>query len=186
MFSSSFLLSSTIFDYLSKKSPSTGGFLVYNRLMSIPVPTEDQEQIDFIGWLDEEGIPYWHVPNETFAPSWAAKAKNKKLGVKAGIPDLFLVFKEGLVCIEMKRTVGGKLSDYQMMWHAILALSGTPVFTCKGAEVAKNQTREVLKTWHKVDQKELAKIRKKYMEKYVKISKNGSKTVKKRKNFTKS
>lgn len=159
---------------------------MYHKCMSIPVPTEDQEQIDFIGWLDQEGIPYWHVPNETFAPSWAAKTKNKKLGVKAGIPDLFLVFEEGLVCIEMKRTVGGKLSDHQMMWHEILALSGTPVFTCKGAEVAKNQTREVLKKWHKVNQKELAKIRKKYQEKFVKISKNGERTAKKRKNFTNS
>lgn len=158
----------------------------YNVDMSIPVPTEDQEQIDFIRWLDEEGIPYWHVPNETFAPSWAAKAKNKKLGVKAGIPDLFLVFKEGLLCIEMKRTVGGKLSDYQMMWHEILAMSGTPVFTCKGAEAAEAQVKEVLKTWHKVDRKKLREIQKKYTEKYVKIAKNGSKSVKKRKNFTKS
>lgn len=158
----------------------------YNKVMSIAVPTEDQEQIDFIGWLDEESIPYWHVPNETFAPSWAAKAKNKKLGVKSGIPDLFLVFREGLVCIEMKRTVGGKLSENQMMWHEILSLSGTPVFTCKGSEAAKTQTREILKTWHKVDKKKLAQIKKKYQEKYVKLAKNGSKTVKKRKNFTKS
>lgn len=151
--------------------------------MSIPAPTEDQEQIDFIGWLDEECIPYWHVPNETFTTSWAAKMKNKKLGVKAGVPDLFLVFKEGLACIEMKRTVGGTLSDYQKMWHEILHLASVPVFTCKGAEAAKAQTLEILKTWHKLDRKEVTKIRKKYEEKYVKVVKNGGKTIKKRKNF---
>lgn len=149
----------------------------------IEIPTEDQEQIDFIAWLDEETIPYWHVPNETYTNSWAAKNKNKKLGVKAGIPDLFLLFQEGIVCIEMKRTVGGKLSDYQRMWHELLELSGTPVFTCKGAAAAQAQTEEILKKWHKIDPKLVRKIRQKYEEKYVKISKYGEKTAKKRKKF---
>lgn len=151
--------------------------------MSIEVPTEDQEQIDFIGWLDEETIPYWHVPNETFTTSWAAKMKNKKLGVQAGIPDLFLVFKEGLVCIEMKRTVGGKLSDNQRMWHELIQLSGTPVFTCKGAAEAQAQVKKILEKWHKVDPKTVKEIRKKYQEKIVKTAKSGKKGVKIRKNF---
>lgn len=51
-------------------------------------PTEQQEQIVLIQYLNLKGIPHFRVPNETYTKSWNQKRLNKALGVKAGVPDL--------------------------------------------------------------------------------------------------
>lgn len=67
-------------------------------------------------------------------------AKLKRLGRKAGFPDLFLPVvgyanTPGLF-IELKRRAGGKLSPEQISWHASLEDEGYTVVTCYGAEHA--------------------------------------------------
>lgn len=59
-------------------------------LANIDNPTEDQEQEAFVQWLRLKGYPHFRVPNETYTKSWSQKAKNKKLGVSSGVPDLFV------------------------------------------------------------------------------------------------
>ena len=106
-------------------------------LANIDNPTEDQEQEAFVQWLRLKGYPHFRVPNETYTKSWSQKAKNKKLGVSSGVPDLAVVVSNTgtrrgyvetldsddsadydqpisrLVFIEMKRRKGGVTSANQ-------------------------------------------------------------------------
>lgn len=112
--------------------------------MTVPVPSEDQEQIWFVQWLDEQGIPYWHTNNEMWTKSWKQKNRAKAMGVKSGIPDLFLCFDGKLVGIEMKKTKGGVVSDNQKYWGTILEAAGIPCFVCRGNEHAQETVQELL------------------------------------------
>lgn len=60
-------------------------------LANIDNSTEDQEQEAFVQWLRLKGYSHFRVPNETYTKSWSQKAKNKKLGVSSGVPDLAVV-----------------------------------------------------------------------------------------------
>lgn len=100
------------------------------------MPTEDQEQIAFVQWLDLKGIPYWHTNNEMWTKSWKQKTRSKAMGTQSGIPDLFLVFKGRILGIEMKRQKGGIVSDSQKYWHQILALGGIETYVCHGCDEA--------------------------------------------------
>jgi hypothetical protein len=106
--------------------------------MTLPVPTEDAEQRVFVQWLEHVGLPFFRVPNETYTKSWSQKAKNKALGVKPGVPDLF-VFVPGkyVIAIEMKRTKGSATSQAQKDWIAVLnTIPGCQAFIAKGADEA--------------------------------------------------
>lgn len=101
-------------------------------------PTEHTEQVIFVNWLKASKIPHFRVPNETYTKSWSQKAKNKALGVSAGVPDLFVALKGiGLIGIEMKRLKGSVTSQAQKDWQAILNdCPGVAVHICKGADAA--------------------------------------------------
>lgn len=99
-------------------------------------PLEDEEQINFIAELDRRGYKYWHTNNEMWTSSWAQKKKAQEMGVQSGIPDLFIVFKQGIVGFEMKRVKGGVVSPTQKYWHKVLEAAGIPCFICRGCESA--------------------------------------------------
>lgn len=124
-------------------------------LASIGNPTEDQEQEAFVQWLRLKGYPHFRVPNETYTRSWSQKAKNKKLGVSSGVPDLFVavpfppphliiahkdrddeVRNKTLVAIEMKRKKGGITSANQKKWIKTLNEAGIQTVVCKGCDAA--------------------------------------------------
>ena len=124
-------------------------------LANIDNPTEDQEQEAFVQWLRLKGYPHFRVPNETYTRSWSQKAKNKKLGVSSGVPDLFVavpfppphliiahkdrddeVRNKTLVAIEMKRKKGGTTSANQKKWIKTLNESGVETVVCKGCNEA--------------------------------------------------
>ena len=124
-------------------------------LANIDNPTEDQEQEAFVQWLRLKGYPHFRVPNETYTRSWSQKAKNKKLGVSSGVPDLFVavpfppphliiahkdrddeVRNKTLVAIEMKRKKGGTTSANQKKWIKTLNESGVETVICKGCDEA--------------------------------------------------
>lgn len=117
--------------------------------MTSPVPSEDQEQIWFVQWLDEQGIPYWHTNNEMWTKSWKQKNRAKAMGVQSGIPDLFLALDGCLVGIEMKRTKGGVVSDNQKYWGTILEAAGVACFVCRGHEHAIETVQELLSDGYK-------------------------------------
>lgn len=124
-------------------------------LANIDNPTEDQEQEAFVQWLRLKGYPHFRVPNETYTKSWSQKAKNKKLGVSSGVPDLFIVVpfppphliiahkdrdddvrNKTLVAIEMKRKKGGVTSENQKKWIKTLNEAGVQTVVCKGCDAA--------------------------------------------------
>lgn len=108
-------------------------------------PSEDTEQISFVEYLDEQRIPYWHTNNEMWTNSWSQKTRAKEMGVKSGIPDLFVVFEQGLVGIEMKRKEKGVVSSTQMYWANLLERAKIPVYVCRGAEKAVETIEYLLK-----------------------------------------
>lgn len=104
--------------------------------MNEVIPSEDDEQVAFVQWMDLQHIPYFHVNNEMWTKSWKQKARSKAMGTKSGIPDLFVVFNEGIVGFEMKRKRNGTVSPTQKYWGRLLSLVGVPVYCCRGCDSA--------------------------------------------------
>jgi len=100
------------------------------------IPSEEQEQMVVCQYLDLRHLSYWHTPNSTFTKSWSVKARNTRLGVKAGIPDLFVIINNKLHGIEMKRVKGGVVSKFQKDWIAKLNNAGIETIIAKGATEA--------------------------------------------------
>lgn len=108
------------------------------------VPTEEQEQAAVIEWAaySQGKFPelryLMHIPNgEERHPAVAAKLK--KMGVKPGVPDLFLPVARGGwhgLFIEMKRKHGGRLSEKQVEWLKALEAERYCAVVCAGAEEA--------------------------------------------------
>lgn len=113
------------------------------------VPFEDDEVMVFHQWLEIQGMPHTHVPNEIGGSTSAIKAravKMKKMGTSKGFPDL-LVFipitgvtgeidSYQMCAIEMKRRKGGTVSKDQKRWLEILQASGAMTAVCHGADEA--------------------------------------------------
>lgn len=111
------------------------------------INTEYQEAIalaDYLLLLMNQGkiLNFTHLAQETFTLSWSAKAKNKRQGVRPGVPDYLIVLPYCLLFIELKRTKGGKVSSEQQKWIDDINKSGTPLkrhfaFVVKGFDEAK-------------------------------------------------
>ena len=110
------------------------------------VNTESREQIELMKWasLARQTYPQldsmFHIANGGHRhPSTAARLKAE--GVKPGVPDLMLPYPSngynGLF-VEMKRRVGGRLSEDQKHWRDMLQGYGYCVRVCKGWEEAKD------------------------------------------------
>lgn len=113
--------------------------------------TEQQEQINLIKWTQQPSIRgvypelalLFHVPNERSDKVQAAILK--KMGVKRGVPDLFLPIPSGEyhgLFIEMK-AVNGRPSDDQIWWSEHLKANGYACSVCYGWK----QAAEIL-TWY--------------------------------------
>jgi hypothetical protein len=100
-------------------------------------PTEEQEQIVLVQYLELKGHTFTAIPNSTFTRSWSQKLKNKRMGVRAGLPDLFIVLKNNIpLFIELKRKKTGKVSPEQKKWLETLADANIRAFVCYGADEA--------------------------------------------------
>ena len=117
--------------------------------------TEDQDQAALIQWFDwwaptnlKERL--FAVPNGGLRNVVVAK-KLKAQGVRAGVPDLFLLVQRhgfhGLV-IEMKREKGGRLSEEQAAWLEWLNEYGFMAVVCCGFEAAKKTIIDYLSAEH--------------------------------------
>lgn len=97
--------------------------------------SEDDVQIALCRYLDTKEIKYWHTPNETWTSSWATKARNKKKGVKAGVPDLTILLPSSLgigfftLYLELK-TETGTMSDDQKEWQEVFDTVNACEFRC--------------------------------------------------------
>lgn len=102
--------------------------------------TETQEQIALIKWTQQPSIRQrypelallFHIPNER--PDKVQAATLKKMGVKRGVPDLFLPVRAGRyhgLFIEMKAN-SGRASDDQLWWVEHLLANGYACYVCHG------------------------------------------------------
>ena len=107
-------------------------------------PTEEQEQAAVMEWamLMEKQYPelrlMMHIPNGGLR-SKAEAVRFKRIGVKAGVPDLFLPVARGGfhgLWVEMKRQKGGRLSDEQKAWIDALTAEHYLAVRADGAEQA--------------------------------------------------
>lgn len=98
----------------------------------ITAPSEQVEQINLMRWAEYEKGAHpelkllMHIPNGG-ARTKAEAGKFKAMGVKPGVPDLFLPVARGVyhgLWIELKRADGGKTQAAQRGWIAALKEQG--------------------------------------------------------------
>lgn len=108
--------------------------------------TESQHQITLFRWAAQPSIReqypdlkyLFHIPNETKAGPQQV-AIDKAMGVKKGVPDLFLPVPRGAFAglwVEMK-TEKGRTSDMQKWWLKSMIDNGYHAAVCHGWEEAK-------------------------------------------------
>jgi len=86
--------------------------------------------------LQKKVVLFSHIPQETFTKSWVTKNKNKAMGVRAGVPDMVIVFPYKVLFLELKRLKGGKVSDAQQAWiDAINNIDRTTAYAQGSAQV---------------------------------------------------
>lgn len=121
------------------------------------VPIEDVECEIFHRWLEENGIPHTHIPNESRSSKRDAAIRARKLqkmGVKRGVWDYEVyvpiydcdkdLAEYQLLKIEMKRQRGGgsTVSPEQKDWGIVYNLAGIPHKICYGAQEAIDFVKE--------------------------------------------
>lgn len=116
------------------------------------IPTEEDEQMTVIDWAEKRTSVYpalkllHHIPNGG-KRSKSEAARFKAMGVKAGVPDLFLPVPRGGyhgLWIEMKRTQDGKVSENQKWWLRALNSLGYSAQVAYGAGQAIKLLTEYL------------------------------------------
>lgn len=113
---------------------------------------EHHQQATLIEWCELNRQKYPQLDSIFAVPNGSLRVKAiavqlKKEGVKPGVPDLFLSYPSGGfhgLYVEMKRLVGGRLSDDQKVWRDRLTANGYKVVVCAGWEVAKDAIIEYL------------------------------------------
>lgn len=105
-------------------------------------PLEIHEQIAVIQYLEllqvqGKVLLFSAVPNNTFTKSWAQKIKQRKEGVRQGVPDILIVTPEKVLFLEMKRLMGGTVSPEQKLWNHHTNHKKTISAICKGFNEAK-------------------------------------------------
>ncbi len=110
--------------------------------LKVQVPTEKSEQEIFMKWL-------WKAHSDVYEMAYAVPngrtsmlegLKYKRLGAKAGVPDVVVDFPvapyHGLR-IEFKRREGGVISDAQQAWLEKLNRRGYLAVVAKGFDEAR-------------------------------------------------
>jgi len=112
--------------------------------MKLKPPTEEQECILLAEYLDlmitiGKVIVYTHTAQETFTRSWGIKMKNKRMGVRRGIPDYVIITPKHTIFIEMKRAKKSlsKISEQQKIWVKAIKDTGVIADVCYGFDEAK-------------------------------------------------
>ena len=114
--------------------------------------SEHSEQAIFCQYLDIKRIPYFAIPNGIFlkdkVSAFKIIAKQKKEGLKSGVPDLFICRASGKyngLFIEMKKVSGGTASKKQKDWIEVLRKEGYKAEICRGHREAINCFDEYIK-----------------------------------------
>ena len=97
---------------------------------------EENEQIVICNSLMKMNVLFYHIPNGGRRNHFEA-IRLKRMGVKAGIPDICIPLARGGyhgAYGEVKRRVGGVVSDNQKWWLNELKEQGYYVFVAHGAD----------------------------------------------------
>lgn len=117
------------------------------------VPTEDEEQMTLIRWAalaagqHPELRLLFHIPNGG-SRGKAEAGRFRAMGVKSGVPDLFLPVARGPwhgLFIELKQTKGGRVSPEQAAWIRDLGAQGYCIGVCYGWEQARAEIEHYLR-----------------------------------------
>ncbi len=117
------------------------------------VPTEDEEQIALFGWAGLAAGAHpelrllFHIPNGG-SRGKAEAGRFRAMGVKSGVPDLFLPVARGPwhgLFVELKRTKGGRVSREQAAWIRELEAQGYCAVVAYGWEQARAEIEEYLR-----------------------------------------
>lgn len=102
------------------------------------VLSEHYEQATFVAWFRQTypSVRIFAIPNGG-SRSRTQGAKLKLEGVSPGVPDLFIP--EWLLWVEMKRSVGGRLSAEQKDWISYLQSVGHCAIVCAGCSDARDK-----------------------------------------------
>lgn len=86
-------------------------------------------------------LSYFHVPNGTYKSKKTAWIM-KEQGLRAGVPDLVILFPGGrTIFVELKAKTG-RMSDVQKMFHEELTLMGFAVHICRSLDELMNAVTE--------------------------------------------
>ncbi len=116
------------------------------------LPLEAREQEMLFEWAAYQLYTYPELQSMFAIPNGGsrhpAEARNlKRQGVKPGVPDICLPVPKGGyhgMYIEMKRLKGGRLSDDQSAWIAMLKRNGYRAVVCKGWKSARDAILDYL------------------------------------------
>ena len=83
-------------------------------------------------WLIEPAV-WTHFPAGGYQLGVMAAARLKRLGLKAGMPDILCWYDHRCVGIELKRDTGGRSSSQRAM-HPKLEAAGVTIYVCRSPE----------------------------------------------------
>jgi hypothetical protein len=112
------------------------------KAVAVPEPSETQIQQQFIQYLDlcaHRDLVYYAIPNGG-GRSKVEGARLKKEGVRAGVPDVYFLFKGVSHYIEIKKKKG-RLSPEQKVMIERLRAAGGVVEVAYGLDACINQTK---------------------------------------------
>lgn len=101
--------------------------------------TEHQEAVNVAEYLEDlkmQGkiLLFSHIPHETYTKHWGTKMKNKREGVRPGVPDYIVVTKSYVLFIELKRRKNSSISAEQKEWLSHLKVKHTDSIMCRGSD----------------------------------------------------
>ena len=108
---------------------------------------ETEEQETLVKYLEIRRLKFSAIPNGMYTKSWAVKNKNKREGVRSGVPDMMIILPNKLLFVELKRIKGGTVSPEQKEWIEKLNGIGEQVeaVVCKGCGEAIDKIEKELK-----------------------------------------
>lgn len=110
-------------------------------------PLESEEQESLVQYLTFKKLKFSAIPSGMFTKSWAVKKKNKREGLRPGVPDMMIILPKKLLFIELKRVKGGIVSEDQKDWIDKLNKIGDNIeaIVCKGCGEAIDKIEKELK-----------------------------------------
>lgn len=109
--------------------------------------SEYDEQCLLVEYLELKHIKFSKIAQETFTSNWGIVMKNRKSGLRKGVPDMIIILPTNkLIFIEMKKKKGGTVAQEQKEWQCALnRCEGVQSFICFGFDEAKDLINSLLK-----------------------------------------